>query len=277
MNELGNVKVVFVAGFGPIVRDAVASRRLYGEALGVRLKEETGGYLHTDGLEGAKTFALWPLSQAAQSCFGKDSWLAEIPAPQGWLELDVDSVWRGRRRRSRRAAIDAREEQEGAVGTDRQPVLVAGRTAPRDHVHAVDARREHLAGCRRRAGEDRHMPYETDLVAHDARRRQEAIVDVGADVAGDAGATDPPAAGHQEAGRRGASEIVSGIRRHVRRAQPASIPPERLLKSMLLMALYTVRRERQRCEQLDYNLSSGGSSTRVSDVLGRRRSRRGGA
>jgi hypothetical protein len=46
---------------------------------------------------------------------------------------------------------------------------------------------------------------------------------------------------------------------------------------MLLMALYTVRRERQRCEQLDYNLSSGGSSTRVSDVLGRRRSRRGGA
>jgi transposase len=33
-----------------------------------------------------------------------------------------------------------------------------------------------------------------------------------------------------------------------------SIPPERLLKSMLLMALYTVRSERQFCEQLDYNL-----------------------
>jgi hypothetical protein len=55
-------------------------------------EEETGGYLHTEGLEGAKTFALWPLSQAAQSCFGKDSWPDEIPAPQGWLELDVDSV-----------------------------------------------------------------------------------------------------------------------------------------------------------------------------------------
>jgi len=33
-----------------------------------------------------------------------------------------------------------------------------------------------------------------------------------------------------------------------------SIAPERLLKSMLLMALYTVRSERLFCEQLDYNL-----------------------
>jgi len=33
-----------------------------------------------------------------------------------------------------------------------------------------------------------------------------------------------------------------------------SIPPERLLKETLLMALYSVRSERQFCEQLDYNL-----------------------
>src|SRR5438876_1519425 len=33
-----------------------------------------------------------------------------------------------------------------------------------------------------------------------------------------------------------------------------SIPPERLLKASLLMALYTVRSERLFCEQLDYNL-----------------------
>jgi len=33
-----------------------------------------------------------------------------------------------------------------------------------------------------------------------------------------------------------------------------SIPPERLLKASLLMALYTVRSERQFCEQLGYNL-----------------------
>ncbi len=33
-----------------------------------------------------------------------------------------------------------------------------------------------------------------------------------------------------------------------------SIPPERLLKATLLMALYTIRSERQFCEQLDYNM-----------------------
>jgi transposase len=33
-----------------------------------------------------------------------------------------------------------------------------------------------------------------------------------------------------------------------------SIPPERLLKGTLLMALYTIRSERQLCEQLGYNL-----------------------
>jgi transposase len=35
---------------------------------------------------------------------------------------------------------------------------------------------------------------------------------------------------------------------------PPSIPPERLLKAQLLMALYTVRSERQLCEQIAYNL-----------------------
>jgi transposase len=34
----------------------------------------------------------------------------------------------------------------------------------------------------------------------------------------------------------------------------SSVPPERLLKAMLLMALYSVRSERMFCEQLNYNL-----------------------
>lgn len=86
------IKILFIAGFGPIVRDTAESRKLYGELLGIPFKEESGGYLHTEALAGAKSFALWPLSQAAQSCFGKDSWPDAIPAPQAWLEFDVDSV-----------------------------------------------------------------------------------------------------------------------------------------------------------------------------------------
>jgi hypothetical protein len=32
------------------------------------------------------------LSQAAESCFGKDVWPDNIPVPQAWLEFDVDDV-----------------------------------------------------------------------------------------------------------------------------------------------------------------------------------------
>ena len=86
------MKILFIAGFGPIVRDIAQSRKLYDEALGIYFREESGGYLHTERLEGAKTFALWPLSQAAQACFGGDSWPHTIPVPQAWLEFDVEDV-----------------------------------------------------------------------------------------------------------------------------------------------------------------------------------------
>ena len=86
------IKILFIAGFGPIVPKPADGRKLYGEILGIRFQEESGEYLHTEAVEGAKAFALWPLSQAAQSCFGKDSWPDDIPIPQAWLEFDVDSV-----------------------------------------------------------------------------------------------------------------------------------------------------------------------------------------
>jgi hypothetical protein len=92
MQQIDGIDVLFIVGFGPIVRDMEQSRGLYGDALSIPFTEENGGYLHTESLEGAKTFALWPLSQAAQSCFGKSSWPQEVPAPQAWLEFDVASV-----------------------------------------------------------------------------------------------------------------------------------------------------------------------------------------
>ena len=94
MQDTSIVKVLFVAGFGPIVRDGAPSRKLYADDLGLRFKEESGGYLHTEALQGARSFALWPLSHAAQSCFGRDSWPGDTPVPQAWLEFEVDSVER---------------------------------------------------------------------------------------------------------------------------------------------------------------------------------------
>ena len=87
-----SIKVLFIAGFGPVVRDTTESRKLYSQILGIRFKEESGEYLHTERLKGAKTFALWPLSQAAQSCFGEDAWPDNLPVPQAWLEFDVHDI-----------------------------------------------------------------------------------------------------------------------------------------------------------------------------------------
>jgi hypothetical protein len=88
------LKVLFIAGFGPIALDTGASRKLCRDVLGIPFKEESARYLQTEAISGAKSFALWPLSQAAQSCFRKDSWPDGIPVPQAWLEFDVDNVER---------------------------------------------------------------------------------------------------------------------------------------------------------------------------------------
>ena len=89
---MDKIKILFIAGFGPVVGDGNASRDLYKTALGINFKEEQGGYLYTGSLDGAKHFALWPLSHAAESCFGKNPWPPEIPAPQAWIEFDVENL-----------------------------------------------------------------------------------------------------------------------------------------------------------------------------------------
>jgi catechol 2,3-dioxygenase-like lactoylglutathione lyase family enzyme len=86
------LKVLFIAGFGPIAPDVDHSHRLYEEVLGITFKVEEGDYLHTEEMAGAKTFAVWPLAQAAESCFGTNEWPPEVPVPQAWLEFDVDDI-----------------------------------------------------------------------------------------------------------------------------------------------------------------------------------------
>ncbi len=86
------MRVLFISGFATIVRDAEASRTLFADSLGVAFKRESDGYWHTENLEGAKSFGLWPLSGAAQSCFGSKVWPKDVPVPQANLELEVDNV-----------------------------------------------------------------------------------------------------------------------------------------------------------------------------------------
>jgi catechol 2,3-dioxygenase-like lactoylglutathione lyase family enzyme len=86
------MKVLFVAGYGPITTDTKESAAFYRESLGLSFKEEDDGYLHTEELKGVNSFALWPLSQAAESCFGTNEWPRHLPPPTSWLEFDVEDV-----------------------------------------------------------------------------------------------------------------------------------------------------------------------------------------
>jgi hypothetical protein len=86
------MKVLFVAGFGPIITDIDQSRKLYVSAMKLPLKEEVDHYFHTESIEGVKHFALWPLSHAAMSCFGTEAWPSDLPTPTSWIEFDVDDV-----------------------------------------------------------------------------------------------------------------------------------------------------------------------------------------
>ncbi len=83
------MKIQFVAGFGPITTDPTASRVFWGDRLGLPLEENGPDYFVTDALDGAHHFAIWSLADAAESCFGSRAWPENIPAPQAWIELDV--------------------------------------------------------------------------------------------------------------------------------------------------------------------------------------------
>lgn len=85
------MKITHVAGFAPIVTDMTASKRLYLETLGLPM-DAAADYPMTDGIPGLRHFGLWTLEGAAQSCFGTDTWPAELPIPQGSLEFDVGSA-----------------------------------------------------------------------------------------------------------------------------------------------------------------------------------------
>jgi hypothetical protein len=74
--------VQFIASVAVISPDPSASRGLYVEALGLPLTTEGDGYLHSEDIDGSKSFGVWPLAQAAQACFGTPDWPADRLVPQ---------------------------------------------------------------------------------------------------------------------------------------------------------------------------------------------------
>ena len=81
--------VQFIASIAVITPDPSVSRGLYVDALGLPLTGEGEGYLHSEDIDWAKHFGLWPLRQAAQACFGSDQWPPDRPVPQASVEFEV--------------------------------------------------------------------------------------------------------------------------------------------------------------------------------------------
>ena len=81
-----------MAGFSSIVPNPIVSRTFYQEALELPLKTVEGDYIAVDGFEGSKHLGVWPLADAAQSCFGASEWPDDIPVPQATIEFEVPDL-----------------------------------------------------------------------------------------------------------------------------------------------------------------------------------------
>jgi catechol 2,3-dioxygenase-like lactoylglutathione lyase family enzyme len=87
------MEIQFIASIAVITPDPAASRELYIGALGLPLTASEGDdYFHSESIDGAKHFGVWPLPQAAQACFGKDEWPAGTSLPQASVEFEVKNA-----------------------------------------------------------------------------------------------------------------------------------------------------------------------------------------
>jgi catechol 2,3-dioxygenase-like lactoylglutathione lyase family enzyme len=81
--------VQFITSVAVITADPSVSRSLFADALGLPLTAEDDGYLHSEQINGSKSFGVWPLSQAAQACFSTPDWPAGRLVPQVSIEFEV--------------------------------------------------------------------------------------------------------------------------------------------------------------------------------------------
>lgn len=83
--------VLFITSVAAVVADPPLSRELFIDALGLPLEGAGDGYYSSGSIAGSKHFGLWPLSQAAEACFGTDRWPAGLVVPQASIEFEVAS------------------------------------------------------------------------------------------------------------------------------------------------------------------------------------------
>ena len=81
--------VLFISTVAVVTADPPRSRQLYIDALGLPLEGEGDGYYSSGNIAGSKHFGVWPLTEAAQACFGTPEWPAGRLVPQASIEFEV--------------------------------------------------------------------------------------------------------------------------------------------------------------------------------------------
>jgi catechol 2,3-dioxygenase-like lactoylglutathione lyase family enzyme len=85
------MNVGMVATVAVITAEPARSRELFMKTLGLPLEGEGDGYYSSGSIPGCNHFGVWPLSEAAQACFGRTEWPAHLIVPQASIEFEVDS------------------------------------------------------------------------------------------------------------------------------------------------------------------------------------------
>jgi catechol 2,3-dioxygenase-like lactoylglutathione lyase family enzyme len=81
--------VLFIASTAVVTADPPGSRKLFTEAIGLPLEGEGDGYYSSGNIGGSKHFGIWPLTEAAQACFGSPQWPSDRIVPQASIEFEV--------------------------------------------------------------------------------------------------------------------------------------------------------------------------------------------
>jgi catechol 2,3-dioxygenase-like lactoylglutathione lyase family enzyme len=84
------MEIQFITSIAVITPDPEKSRELFVDALGLPLEASPGSdYFNSEQIDGSKHFGIWPLSEAAEACFGTPEWPADRTVPQMSIEFDV--------------------------------------------------------------------------------------------------------------------------------------------------------------------------------------------
>lgn len=87
------MRILFISSMAVVAPDPIGSRKLFVEALGLPLKRHEGDeYYFSESIDGSKHFGIWPLSQAAEACFGTQDWPADYAIPQACIEFEVEDL-----------------------------------------------------------------------------------------------------------------------------------------------------------------------------------------